>query len=99
MEKSSISSGASSGCYYTCFIYNLPSCDYFIREEKQKILEHVSHGKFFFFFKRASLMAQIRMCLQGGRPGFDPWEGKEGMATHSSIFAWRIPQTEETNRL
>ena len=27
----------------------------------------------------------------------DPLE--EGMATHSSILAWRIPQTEEPNRL
>ena len=24
---------------------------------------------------------------------------EEGMATHSSIFAWRIPQTEESGRL
>ena len=33
------------------------------------------------------------------RPGFDPWVGKitleEGMATHSSILAWRLPWTEE----
>ena len=32
-------------------------------------------------------------------PGFDPWVGKipleVGMATHSSILAWKIPQTEE----
>ena len=27
----------------------------------------------------------------------DPWE--EDMATHSSIFAWRIPQTEEPGGL
>ena len=27
----------------------------------------------------------------------DPLE--EGMATHSSILAWRIPQTEDSNRL
>ena len=37
------------------------------------------------------------------RPGFDPWVGKipleEGMATHSSILAWRIPWTEEPGRL
>ena len=30
---------------------------------------------------------------------FDPWVGKipleKGMATHSSILAWRIPWTEE----
>ena len=27
----------------------------------------------------------------------DPWE--EGMATHSSILAWRIPRTEEPGGL
>ena len=36
-----------------------------------------------------------RICLQCRTPGFDPWVGKipwrEGMATHSSILAWRIP--------
>ena len=35
--------------------------------------------------------------------GFDPWVGKvlleEGMATHSSILAWRIPWTEEPGGL
>ena len=37
------------------------------------------------------------------RCGFDPWDGKspleEGMATHSSILAWRIPWTEEPGGL
>ena len=37
------------------------------------------------------------------RSGFDPWLRKipleEGMATHSSILAWRIPWTEEPGRL
>ena len=36
--------------------------------------------------------------------GFDPWNGwedplEEGMATHSSILAWRIPSTEEPGGL
>ena len=31
--------------------------------------------------------------LLGSIPGEDPLE--KGMATHSSIFAWRIPWTEE----
>ena len=31
--------------------------------------------------------------------GFDPWISWEGMATHSSILAWRIPWTEEPGRL
>ena len=32
---------------------------------------------------------------------FDPWVGslEEGMATHSSVLAWRIPWTEEPGRL
>ena len=37
------------------------------------------------------------------RPGFNPWRRKipleKGMATHSSMFAWRIPWTEEPDRL
>ena len=37
------------------------------------------------------------------RLGFDPWVGKvppkEGMATHSSVLAWRIPWTEELSEL
>ena len=37
------------------------------------------------------------------RPKFDPWVGKillgKGMATHSSILAWRIPWTEEPGGL
>ena len=44
-----------------------------------------------------------RIHLQCGRPGFDPWVGKsplqEGMATHSSILAWRIPWIEEPGGL
>ena len=33
----------------------------------------------------------------GSIPGEDPLE--EGMATHSSVLAWRIPWTEEPGRL
>ena len=33
----------------------------------------------------------------GSIPGEDPLE--EGMATHSSILAWRIPRTEEPGGL
>ena len=42
---------------------------------------------------------QCRIC-DGSR--FDPCVGKileEGMATHFSILAWRIPWTEESGRL
>ena len=51
-------------------------------------------------------------CTRGKRLRFDPWVGnpwipgslllkymEEGMATHSSILAWRIPWTEESDRL
>jgi len=37
---------------------------------------------------------EIRVHSQSGE---DPLE--EGMATHCSILAWRIPQTEEPGRL
>ena len=37
------------------------------------------------------------VCLQCGRPGFDPLE-KE-VATHSITLAWKIPGTEEPRRL
>ena len=43
-----------------------------------------------------------RLHLQCMRPGLDPGLGQspgEGMATHSSILAWRIPWTEEPGRL
>ena len=35
------------------------------------------------------------------RPGFNPWEDplEKGMATYSSILAWRIPQIEELGGL
>ena len=46
----------------------------------------------------ASLVVQlVKICLQCGRPGFNPWVGKipleKGKTTHSSILAWRNPWT------
>ena len=42
-------------------------------------------------------------CRRCKRCMFNPWDGKiprrEGMATHSSIVAWRIPWTEEPGGL
>ena len=41
-------------------------------------------------------------CRRHKRLGFDPWVRtilEEGMATHSSILAWRIPCTEEPGGL
>ena len=44
-----------------------------------------------------------RICLQCRRPRFKPWIRKiplqKGMATHSSILAWKIPWTEEPSGL
>jgi len=41
--------------------------------------------------------------MQCGIPRFDPWVGKipleKGMATYSSILAWKIPWTEEPGGL
>ena len=55
-------------------------------------------------YARASLVAQMVKCLPAMRETWvrslgweDPLE-KE-MATHSSILAWRTPQTEEPGRL
>ena len=46
------------------------------------------------------LACQFRICK---RHRFDPWIRKilleEGTATHSSILAWRIPQTEQPSGL
>ena len=42
-------------------------------------------------------------CRRHKRHKFDPWVGKipleKEMATHASILAWKIPQTEEPGRL
>ena len=41
-------------------------------------------------------------CRRHKRPGFDPWVRKirgEGIGTHFSILAWRIPWTEEPGGL
>ena len=42
-------------------------------------------------------------CRRHKRRGFDPWVRKiplrRALATHSSIFAWRIPWTEEPGEI
>ena len=53
---------------------------------------------------RASLVAQMVKNLPAvwdTRAQFLGWEDplEKGMATHSSILAWRIPGTEESGRL
>ena len=45
---------------------------------------------------------QVKNLLQSRRPRFSPWgEGPlaKGMATHSTVLAWRIPWTEEPGGL
>ena len=47
------------------------------------------------------LLGKESAC-NAGDPGSIPGSGRflgEGMATHSSVFAWRIPWTEEPGRL
>ena len=58
----------------------------------------------FLLYKRASLVAQrIKRlpAMQETRVQFLGWEDplEKEMATHSSILAWRIPWTEEPDRL
>ena len=42
-------------------------------------------------------------CRRHNKGRFDPWVGKdpleEGIATYSSILAWRIPRTKEPGGL
>ena len=43
-----------------------------------------------------------RICLQCRRPGFNPGQEdplEKGMATHSSILAWKLPWTEDKRSL
>ena len=50
----------------------------------------------------ASGKEPICQCRSLKRYGFDPWVEdplEQGMTTHSSILAWRIPWTEEPGRL
>ena len=55
-------------------------------------------------FERASLVAQMVKNEPAMQENWVRSLGREdllekGMATHSSILAWRIPRTEETGRL
>ena len=72
----------------------------------------VHHTRSSLFWRQCPLLAlhrlpwwisRWRICLQCRRPGFDPWVGKipleKGIATHSSILAWRIPWTQEPDGL
>ena len=51
----------------------------------------------------ASSKEPAGQCMRHKRCRFDSWDQKdsleEGMTTHSSNLAWRIPWTEEPGRL
>ena len=54
--------------------------------------------------KKKKSICQCRRHRRCKRQGFDTWGGPErspgvGMATHSSILAWKIPWTEEPSVL
>ena len=57
-----------------------------VRDELEKAMWGLSYGS-----------DGKRFCLKCRRSGFNPLE--KGMATHSSILAWKIPWTEEPGRL
>ena len=53
-------------------------------------------------FHSGSVVKNVCRAWATGDEGTIPWLGRsleEGMATHSSILAWRIPWTEEPGRL
>ena len=68
-------------------------------------MEQRHRGKMIDWFSPwASQVAQTVKNLQCGRPRFNPGfdQGdllEEGMSTHSSILAWKIPWTEEPGGL
>ena len=55
------------------------------------------------FLSSSSCKEPTCHCKKLKRRGFNPWVGgfplEEGMATHSSILAWRTPWTEEPGGL
>ena len=54
------------------------------------------------FLSLSPVAQTVKNLLQCKRPGFNPWREyplEKGMATHSSILAWRISWTEEPGGL
>ena len=79
---------------------------YFIHKFKFYFLIHQTDTFLFCFwlicFGPPCWLRWFRIRQQCGKPGFDlGWEDslEKGMATHSSILAWRIPWTEGPDRL
>ena len=65
----------------------------------------ISRGCRYFWASQVVLVVKNLPTSAGKckRHGLDPWVGKtpleEGTATHSNVFAWRIPWTEEPDTL
>ena len=79
---------------------------FYIRNKTQQALIYADKEFPLQVIIRTSLVAQmVKNLLQYGRPGFQVqslgWEDplEKGMETHSSMLAWRIPQTEEPGGL
>ena len=85
--------------FLQCFFNNSPS--WCVSHESRQL--NLTLSVFMTSLSLLWWLRQERICLQCGRPGFDSWVGKipleEGMASHSSILAWRIPWTEEPGGL
>ena len=88
-----LSQGTSSGAVYLCCSMQQPltKCGYWVGVTS--VMEESNFtftcGPWWFIWQR--------ILLQCGRPRFEPLE--KGLATHSSILAWRIPWTEKPGGL
>ena len=87
--------GSWGGCYLDLFLVN--------QLQKEKLLHNSLVIKPLRFPGGARGKEPACQCRRQKRCGFDPWVQEdpleEGMATHSSVPAWRIPWTEEPGRL
>ena len=85
------------GCMYLYKSVFLPFSDIYSG------MELLGHTVVLCFPGGASGKEPACQCMRHKRHGLDPWVEKipleEGMATHSSIFAWRIPWKEEPGGL
>ena len=78
--------------YSSSIFLHVSTCDYYVMIKTRWGFPGGSSGK-----------EPACQCRGRKRQGFDPWVGKipleEGMATRSSILAWRIPWTEKPGGL
>ena len=70
--------------YSSSIFLHVSTCDYYVMIKNKMGLPRWHRGK-----------DPTCQCRRHKRQGFHPWVGKipleEGMATHSSVLAWRIP--------